>query len=391
MSDENEKPTAKTDDEVEGHSVGKPVAKPVTRPIAAQDDDDARTSRATRCASRWRSRSRSPSSSTTFSLGSYSSAGRASRPRLSARVGSAGDPAARRSLSAVGAVFASPDLRRLQLAGFCGQLGGWAYWIVLSLYAYDHGGAVDGRRRRRRCGSRRSRSRRRSRASIADRFPRRRVLLVADTTRAACLVSRRRSTPPTGRRRRDRVRGALRDRGHGVPAGALGAPADARALARGADRLERDRDGDREREPLRSGRRSAASSSRPAAPSPASGSAPAASRSRRLLSSGSRTREAPLGAAESAERVLAAAADGLRAITSNRGLALLVGLFVAQTFVSGALGVLTVVLATVRLGSGARAGRLPELGDRASAASSARSARSASSAAAGSRPCSGSA
>lgn len=36
MSDETEKPT-KTEDEVEGHSVGKPLVKP----LAAQDDDDS--------------------------------------------------------------------------------------------------------------------------------------------------------------------------------------------------------------------------------------------------------------------------------------------------------------------------------------------------------------
>ena len=43
----------------------------------------------------------------------------------------------------------------------------------------------------------------------------------------------------------------------------------------------------------------------------------------------------------------------LKAIAQNRGLALLVGLFAAQTFVSGALGVLNVVLAKSVLGGGA--------------------------------------
>jgi hypothetical protein len=51
--------------------------------------------------------------------------------------------------------------------------------------------------------------------------------------------------------------------------------------------------------------------------------------------------------------MLAEAGDGLKAIRQSSALALLVGLFSAQTFVSGAQGVLSVVLAKTALGGGA--------------------------------------
>lgn len=47
---------------------------------------------------------------------------------------------ARASLRALGTVFTSPVLRRLQLAWIGSILGGWAYLVALGVYAYDEGG-----------------------------------------------------------------------------------------------------------------------------------------------------------------------------------------------------------------------------------------------------------
>ena len=48
----------------------------------------------------------------------------------------------RAAVAALGAVFASPSLRRLQLAWAGSILGGWAYLVALGVYAYDEGGAA---------------------------------------------------------------------------------------------------------------------------------------------------------------------------------------------------------------------------------------------------------
>jgi MFS family permease len=48
----------------------------------------------------------------------------------------------RAAVAALGAVFASPPLRRLQLAWAGSILGGWAYLVALGVYAYDEGGAA---------------------------------------------------------------------------------------------------------------------------------------------------------------------------------------------------------------------------------------------------------
>jgi MFS family permease len=39
------------------------------------------------------------------------------------------------------AAFAEPNLRRLNLAHLTGQLGGWSYFVAISVYAFSHGGA----------------------------------------------------------------------------------------------------------------------------------------------------------------------------------------------------------------------------------------------------------
>ena len=93
-----------------------------------------------------------------------------------------------RSFSAIREVISRPALRRLQLAGLAGEIGGWAYWIVLSLYAYANGGAVAvGVVGGLRLGG--SAIAAPFAGVVADRFPRRQVLFWTDVTRAACLAA----------------------------------------------------------------------------------------------------------------------------------------------------------------------------------------------------------
>src|SRR4051812_12298003 len=78
-------------------------------------------------------------------------------------------------------------MRRLQLAFFAGEVAGWAYWIVVVLYAYDHGGGVMvgivGALRL--FGSAIVGP---FAGVIADRYPRRLVLIGTDAVRSVCLV-----------------------------------------------------------------------------------------------------------------------------------------------------------------------------------------------------------
>ena len=46
------------------------------------------------------------------------------------------------SLAAFHEVFSNPDLRRLELAWTATQLGRFAYFIAIAVYAYDAGGAA---------------------------------------------------------------------------------------------------------------------------------------------------------------------------------------------------------------------------------------------------------
>ena len=55
------------------------------------------------------------------------------------------DGRGRAALRALRDVFASPALRRLQLAWVGSILGGWAYLVALGVYAYGQGGASGGR------------------------------------------------------------------------------------------------------------------------------------------------------------------------------------------------------------------------------------------------------
>jgi len=85
-------------------------------------------------------------------------------------------------------MFRHPGLRRLQLAWVGSILGTWAYFVALAVYAYDQGGA----------GAVALVSVLRMLpsailapflATLADRFPRRRVMIVSDTLRAAFMLA----------------------------------------------------------------------------------------------------------------------------------------------------------------------------------------------------------
>jgi MFS family permease len=256
-----------------------------------------------------------------------------------------------RSFAAIREVISRPALRRLQLAGLAAEIGGWAYWIVLSLYAYANGGAVAvGVVGGLRLGG--SAIAAPFAGVIADRFPRRQVLFWTDVTRAACLAA-----------------AAIADSLHGPRAVVLGMavlfaiagtafrPALSALLPTLCETAE---------DLTAANVTATALDSTSLFLGPAIGGlvvaaggtvagfwfASAALAVSAMLIFLIRVTEKPSRARESAESVLAAALDGLSAITSNRSLLLFVSLFVAQTFVAGALGVLTVVLATSELGLG---------------------------------------
>jgi MFS family permease len=257
----------------------------------------------------------------------------------------------RRSLTAVREVLARPDLRRLQLAGAAGHLGGWAYWIVLSLYAYAHGGAVAlGIVGALRLGG----------AAIAapfagvvaDRFPRRRVLIATDTVRASCLATAALVDAADGPR--------------GIVLGlavlfAIAGTAFRPALSALVPTLAQTPE-----ELTAANVTATAIESASLFAGPAIGGliveaggtqagfwfAAAAMATSAALIFRIKAREKPTASHETAEGVFASVIDGARALGSNRNLLLLVGLLCAQTFVAGALGVLTVVLATTELGAG---------------------------------------
>ena len=94
----------------------------------------------------------------------------------------------RESVSAFGAVFSNPSLRRLQVANASSIIGGWAYVVALALYAYDQNGAyavgllaaarwVSGGIAAPIAGV------------IGDRYPRARVMVASDLVRALTLSS----------------------------------------------------------------------------------------------------------------------------------------------------------------------------------------------------------
>jgi MFS family permease len=94
----------------------------------------------------------------------------------------------RASVRALGAVFASRALRRLQLAWVGSILGGWAYLVALGVYAYEQGGAtavgVVGLIRLVPSAIAAPFS-----ASLADRFPRATVMVASDLVRCGLMVA----------------------------------------------------------------------------------------------------------------------------------------------------------------------------------------------------------
>ena len=256
-----------------------------------------------------------------------------------------------RSFSAIREVISRPALRRLQLAGLAGEIGGWAYWIVLSLYAYANGGAVAvGVVGGLRLGG--SAIAAPFAGVVADRFPRRKVLFWTDVTRAACLAAAAIADSLDGPRAVVLGMAVLF-----AIAGTAFRPALSALLPMLCETAE---------DLTAANVTATALESASLFIGPALGGLVVAAggtvagfwfASAALAVSATlifliRVTEKPSGSHESAETVLAAALDGLTAITSNRSLLLFVSLFVAQTFVAGALGVLTVVLATSDLGLG---------------------------------------
>jgi len=259
----------------------------------------------------------------------------------------------RRSLAAIAAVLRNPDLRRLQLAGAAGAIGGWAYWVVVSLYAYAHGGAVSvGIVAGLRLGGTAIASP--FAGVIADRWPRRRVLLFADTIRAVSLFAA----------------AAIDAAGGPAPAviafvvlfavaGAAFRPALSALLPTLA----------RTPEELTAANVTASTiESISWFAGPALGGVVVAAAGTvwgfvfggaclavsallilriRVKETISREHE------ETAKSFFTSAVDGVHAVRDSAALALLIALFSAQTFVSGAEGVLTVVLAKTVLGGGA--------------------------------------
>ncbi|MBA2462613.1 MAG: hypothetical protein H0V45_12740, partial [Actinobacteria bacterium] len=103
---------------------------------------------------------------------------------MSSRLGTA----VRESVGSLGAVFANPSLRRLQLANASSIVGGWAYVVALAVFAYREDGAYAVgllATARWLCGG--------LAAPIAgvvgDRYPRVRVMIASDLVRAATLAT----------------------------------------------------------------------------------------------------------------------------------------------------------------------------------------------------------
>ena len=94
----------------------------------------------------------------------------------------------RESVSALRAVLANRDLRRLQLAGAGSVIGNWSYGIALAVWAYEEGGAAAVgllgvvRMLPAALGAPFV-------AQLADRYPRQRVMLVSDVVRLVLMVA----------------------------------------------------------------------------------------------------------------------------------------------------------------------------------------------------------
>jgi MFS family permease len=258
---------------------------------------------------------------------------------------------ARNSFAAVGAILRNPDLRRLQLAFFAGEMAGWAYWIVVVLYAYAHGGGVMvgvvGALRL--FGSAIVGP---FAGVVADRYPRRLVLVGTDSIRTVCLVLAAAVDASDGPSWLvisfvvlfALVQSAFR------PAFAALLP----TLARTPEDLTASNVTASAVEAVTLFLGPTVAGLVVAAGGTVSGFLMGAALFAwsALLFVLVGAREAPRPADEAPQGIVAAAVDGVKAIGTNGNLAVIVGMFGAQTLVCGAFGVLTVLLSKNTLGTG---------------------------------------
>jgi MFS family permease len=248
-------------------------------------------------------------------------------------------------------VFGNPDLRRLELAWAGAIVGKWAFGVALLVYAYDAGGAAAvgllGLVRWTAAGVTAPFV-----ALLADRFDRRRVMIASDLVRVAALALAGAVALADGP--------ALAVYGLGILstiAAAAFRPAQAAIVSTLA------------RSPTELTAANVVSSTIEsvgifAGPALAGlllavtdeGTVFAATAATFLWSALLVARigrgEATAGEARPAEGILREATAGFRAVVGDRRVALLVGLFTAQTFVDGILGVLLVVTSFELLGLG---------------------------------------
>lgn len=263
----------------------------------------------------------------------------------------------RASLTAFRRVFSNRDLRRLQLAWAGSNIGAWAYTVAIAVYAFQQDGAyavgLIGLARWIAAGAASPLT-----GALGDRFPRVRVMVAADVLRAALLAAMALVLLADGSPLAVYVISIV-----GTVIGTAFRPAQA-ALVPGLARTP---------EELTAANVAASTiESVGIFVGPALGGvlvatagveATFAAAAGLLLCSG-----ALIGAVdEPAKRAgaeedegavppggfLSETAEGFRAIVADRRLTVLTGLFAAQTFVDGALGVLVVVLALETLDLGA--------------------------------------
>ena len=231
-------------------------------------------------------------------------------------------------------------------------MGNFAYGVAIAVYAYQHGGAtavgVVTAIRQVIAALIAPFA-----ASLADRFPRERVMLGSDLGRlvsvgatAALVVAHSPSLIVYV------VADDHDDPRHDLPSGRVGADAAARALARGADGGERLVEHLRQPRRRSSARRSQRSCSRSADLGWRSRSTPRRSPGARTSSRGCTRRRSRAARGRAAHGPRRAWSPGFRAIAAEPRLRLLIGLYGAQCFVAGALGVFVVVIALKLLGLG---------------------------------------
>lgn len=261
----------------------------------------------------------------------------------------------RASLTAFRRVFSNRDLRRLQLAWAGSNIGGWAYTVAIAVYAYQQDGAyavgLIGLARWIAAGAASPFT-----GALGDRFPRVRVMVAADLLRSVLLASMALVVVADGSPLVVYVVSIV-----GTVIGTAFRPAQA-ALVPGLARSP---------EELTAANVAASTiESVGIFVGPALGGvlvATAGVEATFAVSAGLLVWSAALIGAvdEPAKRAvededdgvapgfLRETSEGFRAIVADRRLTVLTGLFAAQTFVDGALGVLVVVLALETLDLGA--------------------------------------